>query len=568
MAPPSLQAPRAPASPRYKRGRLRPKGSLVRVVGVYLVLIAGILAYNAMVTEHERASALVVNVAGRQHAFAERYAKDVLLMAAGFQAAPDADAVMLQETAAALLQGGEVLAVQGVDGTIQIGPASKDWKVVAKLRHEQSLISELVRRGEAVLRTDPRSPGFQHVVLQLRVTGAQVSAVSNDAVGQMTLDLDASLRRLRLVGLALGLVGALAAIGMAMFLRRASARQAKQFGTLVHQSSDLITVIDPEGTVRYQSPSIEQVLGAPASNLAGSNLCTLIHPDDVPRALGFWADTAQRPHSTGRLEYRLRDGGGSWRHVESAATNLLLDPAVGGLVLNTRDITERHEVEQKLRELQVERGRLLDRTVQATEQERKRIAAELHDGPVQRLTALDVRLMWIGEEVGRGNVDAISGVEDVQSLLRQQVQQLRQMMTQLRPPILDERGLEAALRDNLVLPEDRVNLQVSVEASLLKRLAPAHEIILYRVAQEAMANVLKHAHAEQVWLTLEERTDRVVMEIRDDGIGFEPAVESAARLGHFGILGMRERVEMAGGRWELHSAAGGGTLIRASLPRE
>jgi PAS domain S-box-containing protein len=537
-------------------------------VALYLILIAGILAYNARVTQHQRSSALVVNIAGRQAAFAERYVKDVLLKAAGFQADPEGDARNLQRTAAALLHGGEVRAVQGAFATITIQPASSDWKVIAKLEHEERLIQKLVGRGEAVLAMDPASPEFSDRVQELRITGAQVSAISNDAVGQMTLDLDNSLRQLKLVGLALGLIGALAAIAMAVLLRRTAAKQARQFGTLVHQSSDLITVIDPEGTVRYQSASVEQVLSLPASKLVGSNLCSLIHPEDVPRALALWADLAQRPHATGRVEYRLRSGNGSWLHVESAATNLLLDPTVGGLVLNTRDITERHEVEEAIKKLQVERGQLLDRTVQATEQERKRIAVELHDGPVQRLTALDLKLTWIGGEVERGQIEAVDRLQEVQSLLREQIRQLRLMMTQLRPPILDERGLEAALRDHLISSENGVELQVSVEASLLKRLAPAQEIILYRVAQEAVANVLKHAQAEHAWLTLQERSGQVLLEIRDDGVGFDPLMIPHSRNGHFGILGMRERVEMAGGSWDLHSVPGGGTLIRASLPRE
>jgi signal transduction histidine kinase len=268
------------------------------------------------------------------------------------------------------------------------------------------------------------------------------------------------------------------------------------------------------------------------------------------------------------MEYRLRSGNGSWRQVESAATNLLLDPTVGGLVLNTRDITERHEVEEALNKLQVERGQLLDRTVQATEQERKRIAVELHDGPVQRLTALDLKLTWIGGEVERGQIEVVDRLQEVQSLLREQIKQLRLMMTELRPPILDERGLEAALRDHLVSNENGVDLQVSVEASLLKRLAPAQEIILYRVAQEAVANVLKHAQAEHAWLTLQERDGQVLLEIRDDGIGFDPLSVPHSRNGHFGLLGMRERVELAGGSWDVHSVPGHGTLIRASLPRE
>jgi PAS domain S-box-containing protein len=354
---------------------------------------------------------------------------------------------------------------------------------------------------------------------------------------------------------------------MAMLVRSVAARQAKRFGAVVHQSSDLITVIDPKGNVRYQSASIEQVLGLSPSDLVGSNLATLIHPDDIPEVHAFWAGLAEHPRATGRMEYRLKDGRGSWRHVESAATNLLLDPAVGGLVLNTRDITERHAMEETLMDLQIQRGRLLERTVQATEQERKRIAAELHDGPVQRLTAIDLKLMWIGEEVARGEVQAVGGLEGVQALLREQIQGLRVMMTDLRPPILDDRGLESALRDHLVSAEDRAKLQVSVAVALLGRLAPAQEIILYRVAQEAVANVLKHAHAEHAWLTLQERPDEVLLEIRDDGVGFDPAIVGGARNGHFGILGMRERVEMAGGTWEIDSAAGGGTSIRAALPR-
>jgi two-component system sensor histidine kinase DegS len=141
------------------------------------------------------------------------------------------------------------------------------------------------------------------------------------------------------------------------------------------------------------------------------------------------------------------------------------------------------------------------------------------------------------------------------------------MMTDLRPPILDDRGLESALRDHLISPEDRARLHVSVAVSLLGRLSPAQEIILYRVSQEAVANVLKHAQAEHAWLTLQERLDQVLLEIRDDGVGFDPAMVGGARNGHFGILGMRERVEMAGGTWEIDSAAGSGTSIRASLPR-
>src|SRR5439155_21544720 len=137
------------------------------------------------------------------------------------------DSAILQQPAESLHQGGKAVAVQRDDATIEIRPASGDWRVIVKLQHEQALIRRLVARGEEVLGTDPTRSDFSEKVLQLRITGAQVSAISNDAVGQMTLDLDNSLRRLRQVGLALGLIGTLAAIAMAVLLRRMSAKQAR-----------------------------------------------------------------------------------------------------------------------------------------------------------------------------------------------------------------------------------------------------------------------------------------------------------------------------------------------------
>jgi len=511
--------------PRSSRSALEKRiasGRLRWIVAIYLDLIGGILAYNAKVTNDQRASALVVNVAARQRAYADRYVEDVLLKASGFRADPRQDATRLEETAWALLHGGQVIAVQGADTKIRISAASRDWRVIAKLRQEQTLIRRLVEGGQRVLSQPVNTSAFAENVSQLRVVGAQMAVIGSDAVGQMTLDLDASLRRLVRVGLLLGLAGTLAAIGMAVLVRRVARRQARRFGSLVHQSSDLITVIDVDGTVRYQSASVHQVLGLSASSIVGANLAGLIHPEDAPRAVATWTELAPRPGATARLEYRIRDGKGSWRHVESAVTNLLADPMVGGLVLNTRDITERHDVQEALRRLQVERGMLLERTVQAAEQERKRVAAELHDGPVQQLTALGFRVATITERVGQGDGnDSLGLLERVETDLLDQVHGLRKMMTLLRPPILDERGLEAALHDHLAEMGPSADPTFSFDADLAKRLSPAQEILLYRVAQEAMSNVIKHAHAEHAWVSLQERNDRILLEVRDGGDGLD-----------------------------------------------
>jgi PAS domain S-box-containing protein len=550
-------------------GQLGSERRLVWTVAVYLVVIAAILAYNATATGSERDSALVVNVAARQRAVAERFVKDVVLRLYGYEANPQEDAQMLQENALALLEGGTVQAVQGADAEVHIPAASSDPKVVVKLEQEQRLIGKLIATGNDLLGRDPSAADLQGRVLKLRIIGAQVSTITNDAVGQMTRDVDARLAQLVRVGIILGLLGTLAALSMGFLLRRASAQRAAQFQSLIHNASDLITVIDRDLGILYASPSAGRFLGRPAPDLTGTKLSVLVHPEDVPTVHRALEGLVQQPTSTVQVEYRLRHSTDSWRHVETAATNLLDHPLVRGVVFNTRDITERVLSQQQLKALQSEQEKLLERTVQATEQERKRVAAELHDGPVQHLTALDVTL-----ERARRTLDRRSAaperdtIERVQLRLRDEVGDLRKMMSDLRPPALDHLGLVAALQEQLTAVRRETGLACSIDSTLDARLLPAQEIVLYRVAQEALTNVVKHAGAERVRVSLQPSNGHVVLEVRDDGAGFVPSeAATSASNGHFGLLGMRERVEMAGGSWELHSQVGSGTVIRARLPR-
>jgi PAS domain S-box-containing protein len=569
-------AERPPRRARLNRGRRAPMvgqlGSerrLAWIVAVYLLVIAAILAYNATATGSERDAALVVNVAARQRAVAERFVKDVILRLYGYEASPQADAQTLQDNAIALLEGGTVQAVQGADAQVHIPPASSDWKVVAKLEQEQGLIGKLIATGNDLLGRDTSAADLEGRVLKLRIIGAQVSTITNDAVGEMTRDVDAKLAQLVRVGIILGLLGTLAALSMGFLLRRASAQRAAQFQSLIHNASDLITVVDHDLSIMYASPSAGRFLGFSVPDLTGTKLSGLVHPEDVSAVQLALEGLVQQPTSTVQVEYRLRHSTDSWRHVETAATNLLHHPLVRGMVFNTRDITERVLAEKQLKALQSDQEKLLERTVQATEQERKRLAAELHDGPVQQLTALDISL-----ERARRTLDRASTaperetIERVQVRLREEVGELRKMMSDLRPPALDNLGLVAALQDQLTAVRRETGLECSMESKLDTRLLPAQEIVLYRVAQEALTNVVKHAGAERIQVSLQPSNGHIVLEVRDDGAGFIPSEAAAsASSGHFGLLGMRERVEMAGGSWELDSRAGSGTVIRARLPR-
>jgi signal transduction histidine kinase len=216
-----------------------------------------------------------------------------------------------------------------------------------------------------------------------------------------------------------------------------------------------------------------------------------------------------------------------------------------------------------LERAEADRRRVLDRTVQAAEQERIYIATELHDGPIQRLAVLSYDLERAKQRM-LGNPTAVARVEHAQATLSTEVQGLPELMASLRPPTLDEVGLEAALRDHVGAFARRSGVAASVRVDLDGRLDGELETVVYRVTQEALLNVARHAEAGRIWLALEGAGDRVDLEIGDDGVGFEPVTGATlVRQGHFGLVAMQERVEMAGGRFQLDTRPGAGVVLRA-----
>jgi diguanylate cyclase (GGDEF)-like protein/PAS domain S-box-containing protein len=328
-------------------GRLRSEGRLRWIIAVYLAVVAGITWYTAQAVGDERDSALIVNIASRQRALAERYVKDVILVVEGYQADPADDAAQLRANAEALLHGGEVVTVRGADEEITI-EAIADPTVVAKLELEQEVIGELIDIGDTLMLMDPSSPKFEDHILDLRVGGALVTSVSNDAVGEMTLQSQASVHRLVTIGIGLGVFGAVVAVGMGLLMRRAGARRTAQFRSLVHHASDLITVVDGDGRILYQSPSSEPLMGIAADALLGTRLEKLVVTEDRPLLEGILADAAAQSGAAVTGGFRVRNSDGSNRDVDVIVSNLLDDPSVRGLVVNARDVTERSRLEAEL----------------------------------------------------------------------------------------------------------------------------------------------------------------------------------------------------------------------------
>jgi signal transduction histidine kinase len=215
-----------------------------------------------------------------------------------------------------------------------------------------------------------------------------------------------------------------------------------------------------------------------------------------------------------------------------------------------------------------ERSRLVNKILSVAERQRSGMAAELHDGPIQGLTRLGLAMERGQLRLHRGQLDEGRALlADAQAALAAEVQSLRGIMATLRPPVLEERGLVSALSDYVEVVRQQAGISCTLASRLPGRLPEDQEIVLYRVAQEALTNVARHARASCARVELTETGEAVVLEVRDDGIGFDPAAEQLGGLDHFGLAGMRERVELAGGTWTVWSRPGSGTVLTASLPK-
>ena len=217
--------------------------------------------------------------------------------------------------------------------------------------------------------------------------------------------------------------------------------------------------------------------------------------------------------------------------------------------------------------MQTERKRAMQTVLRATEQERVRLAADLHDGPVQELTALRYGLTRARNRIQRGQPEQAEGLlAELEGELAAGITGLRRLMAELRPPVLDEHGLEVALHNQVRSFEATSGVACAISTGLQGRLAPDLETVLYRVTQETLNNVGKHAGASRVTVSLAAENGSVRLRINDDGVGFDPiATSRLLSEGHFGLAGMRERVEMVGGRLSIDSAPGHGTTVDVAM---
>ena len=320
------------------------------------------------------------------------------------------------------------------------------------------------------------------------------------------------------------------------------------------------------GAVVY-SPRWKQMLGYSDEEIEPhvSAWERLLHPDDLARASEVY-DSVSRGDRMYQGEFRLRHKAGHYTSVLSRGFPVRREPGgpVVRIVGTHFDLTERRQAE-------AERARteLLERLVFAQEDERRRIAREMHDQFGEQLTALS-REIGALKQTCVGNSSLTDQVETLETIAQQLDRDVDHLVWELRPTALDDLGLRAALANYVQDWSRRVKISAELHSSGLldDRLPSEAETTLYRIAQEALTNVAKHSRARNVDVILERHGDSVVLIVEDDGIGFDPSEETERSEHGFGLLGMQERAGLVGAVLQIESTPGSGTtvLVRLGAP--
>jgi PAS domain S-box-containing protein len=267
--------------------------------------------------------------------------------------------------------------------------------------------------------------------------------------------------------------------------------------------------------------------------------------------------------------YRRRDTGESWIGSLSFAPVRAEDGSITGAVITARDVTDRKRSEEALREsekiaLQREQFQALaERLRRAREEERTRVARDLHDQIGQILTAIKLDLTWMGRHLPKGKDELRERLQSTIGLINEGVRSVRKICSGLRPGVLDDLGLAAAIEWQASEFASRTGIEcvVSVPASELT-LEGEQSTEFFRIFQECLTNVMRHAEARTVSVTLREDAGELVLTVADDGKGFDESQVSES----LGFLGMKERAQVCGGSLEIASQPGTGTTVTLRVP--
>jgi PAS domain S-box-containing protein len=335
----------------------------------------------------------------------------------------------------------------------------------------------------------------------------------------------------------------------------------KKFRSLVQNGYEIISIIGPDGTYLYHSDSVYRLLGYRPEELIGLSAKDLVHPDDVAKVGSGMLQLQHVRYVNNGIPYRIKAADGSYKWFESTGSNMLHDPSIRGIVVNSRDITEKLLLQQELQHhtMQKEKEVAVSR-IKGEQNERTRLGQELHDNINQLLTSAKLYIEFMRNDVNSREALLTKSEEILQTVIGE----IRKLSHQLVLPGNGNFNLQQSIEELARSVFSASPIQFHLEICCLEKnpLLEEFKTVLYRIIQEQFTNILKHAEASKVRLTLKKDQEGLQLLIADNGKGFNPSV---MRKG-IGLSNITDRARIFGGIVQINTAPGQGCELLISFP--
>lgn len=344
---------------------------------------------------------------------------------------------------------------------------------------------------------------------------------------------------------------------------RALRESEERFRAIFETTPECVKLVAPDGTILHMNSSGLKMTGAESNEeVVGKSVYGLIDPKDRERFRAFNERVCRG--EKGSLEFDIVNLKGERRRMETHSAPMRNPDGTIVQLGVTRDITERKHAEEAIKEKE-----LSARLLKLQDEERRRIARELHDGVGQLLAAMSMNAARLNQEKARLGPDAARSLEDNSRLLHQISSDIRTMSYLFHPPLLDEMGLGSALKWYVEGFTERSKIATKLElATDVERLPQDYELCLFRIAQECLTNIHRHSGSTVAVVRLLRTGADIKLQVSDEGEGISAQTQSKIAAGEtagVGLRGMRERVRQLGGRLEI-SSNGKGTTVAATVP--
>ncbi len=352
--------------------------------------------------------------------------------------------------------------------------------------------------------------------------------------------------------------------------RRHASELIRRQADIINQIQETVISTDLDGYVVSWNRGAENMLGYPVEEALGNHI-SFIYPAEDREYLEREVLGPVKAKGTHQVEVRRLTKTGALRVAQLSLTLLRDDTdAPIGIIGYSMDITDRKHGEEALLNSRNQLAALAVRLESVREEERTRIALEVHDVLGQALTGLKLDVAWTHKRIAE-SIDSVrhaavlARLDSAKELLDSTIQSVRDIATTLRPGVLDEIGLEAAVEWQAQEFQHRTG--IACDTAIRPRnmaLSPEQSTALFRILQEILTNVARHAKATNVDIRLEQSGEQVSLQVRDDGKGITGVEQAGPKA--FGLLGMRLRAQQHGGSFDIQGTSGAGTTVTVNIP--